>query len=77
MTIVGNRISDELYEEMDLWYGAIVEAFCDAFDFDLPDLSEEETFLEMWKHDIGDGMGVACITPNCEYHHSEIKRETK
>lgn len=66
------RIPDALYEEMDLWYGALVLAFCDEMDleaFQDPEapFTEFEAFLDLWKHDLKRGMGVSCIRLPCRY----------
>lgn len=69
MTNDEDRISDALYEEMDLWFGALVRAFCDESHPAEPgsDFSPAEAFFDLWKHDIKIGMGVSCIMPGCVY----------
>lgn len=70
-----DRISDELYEEMDLWYGALVEAFADETDWNSIQFTETEEFLNFWKHEVGVGMGVSCIRLNCGYCNAGAERQ--
>lgn len=63
-----DRIDDELYEEMDIWFGELGVALHEMRATG-PDLSEDEKAFLLWKEDIKHGMGVVCESPYCALKH--------